>query len=351
MKLLFLGDFFYDYDYITDDIINISKYIKENNYVTILNLEGSKLVDNAKGLKKGTKLNFSDKYIEVLQLLNVKAVNIANNHIMDYKDVGLKKIIEDLEKVNIGYFGAGLNLDKAKKPYSINFGEKEIAFLGMGWNMEECINAKKFNAGTCPLNFELLNRIINQTECDIFIPILHMGYEYEKFPQPLHLKKSRELIKNSKVKIVIGHHPHVVQAYENKIYYSLGNFYFGKMRASFYKNKKLSKDTSRGIGIVFDVNTFETNILHFVFDGENTTIKEDYNNDNMIDITNINTMDYNSYFFRNNNFYNKKYVYNYGFVNEKVLNKLKYAKRNIYKKYLRNIKWPVIRFAKKIIRR
>lgn len=41
MRLLFLGDFFYDYDYISDDIEEISKWIKKNNYQTILNLEGT----------------------------------------------------------------------------------------------------------------------------------------------------------------------------------------------------------------------------------------------------------------------------------------------------------------------
>ena len=41
MAILFLGDLFYDYDYITQDIFEISDYIKKNNFNVILNLEGS----------------------------------------------------------------------------------------------------------------------------------------------------------------------------------------------------------------------------------------------------------------------------------------------------------------------
>ena len=82
MKLLFLGDFYYDYDYIAEDIKKISDFIKKNNYTTILNLEGSIKTNNI--AKKVVKLDFSDKFIEVLKMLNVQAVNLANNHIMDY---------------------------------------------------------------------------------------------------------------------------------------------------------------------------------------------------------------------------------------------------------------------------
>ena len=41
MAILFLGDLFYDYDYITQDILEISDYIKKNNYSVVLNLEGA----------------------------------------------------------------------------------------------------------------------------------------------------------------------------------------------------------------------------------------------------------------------------------------------------------------------
>lgn len=348
MKILFLGDFFYDYDNIQKDIDNISNYIKKNNLITILNLEGTICSNTSKSQKKGVLLNMSNKYIEVLKKLNVKAVNIANNHIMDYKEEGLKNIINDLKNNNIKYFGAGLNLNDAKKPIVLDL-DKKVALMGMGWNMEECINATRKKAGVCPLDFKLLESQVNNTECDIFIPVLHFGYEYENLPQPYHLKECRKIKSNDKVKLIIGHHPHVVQAYEDHIFYSLGNFYFGTTRNDFYNGN--IKETNKGIGVIFDTTTFNTKTIEFRFDGKYSVVKEEVSSANFIDLSNIETQNYTEYFYTYNKFKNKKYVYKIGFLNEKIFNNLKYYKRDLYKKYLRNIKWPLIKKIKKMVRR
>ena len=144
MKILFLGDFYYDYDYIAEDIKEIANYIQKNKYVTILNLEGS--IETKKSTKKGVRLGFSDKFIEVLKMLNVKAVNLANNHIMDYGKEGLDIVINKLDAAGIGHFGAGDNLETAIKPYIFTCNNYKIGLCGYGWNMEECINASKSKA-------------------------------------------------------------------------------------------------------------------------------------------------------------------------------------------------------------
>ena len=346
MKILFLGDFFYDYDNIQKDIDNISNYIKKNNLITILNLEGTICNNTSKAQKKGVLLNMSNKYIEVLKKLNVKAVNIANNHIMDYKEEGLKNIINDLENNNIKYFGAGLNLNDAKKPIVLDL-DKKVALMGMGWNMEECINATRKEAGVCPLDFKLLENQVNNTECDIFIPILHFGYEYENLPQPYHLKECRKIKSNDKVKLIIGHHPHIVQAYEDHIFYSLGNFYFGTRRTLLSKNQ----DCNFGIGIIYDTLSNKCEVIKFEFDGKYTKINNDINIRNFEDISNISVDQYTKYFYKNNKFKNKKYVYKNGKINELLLNKFNYVRRRIYKFYLKKFKWPMIRFVKKILNR
>lgn len=348
MKILFLGDFYFDYDEIPNDLFKISEYIKKNNLITILNLEGT--IKSETLLNKGTHLSFKEKYLETLKLLNVKAVNLANNHIMDYKEEGFKNLINQLNKSGIGYFGAGMNLEEAKKTYIINDDKKRVALIGMGWKMEECINATNKKPGTCPLDFKLLNEIINNENADIFIPILHMGYEYENLPQPYHLKKCRELIKNEKVKLVIGHHPHVTQAYEKKIFYSLGNFFFGSIRNNFNKKKERT-DCNQGIGIVYDTDKDTYEILKFEFDGENSKINNSIEINNLKDITNIPTDKYTKYFYKNNKFKNKKYVYKTGSFNELFLNEFNYIRRSTYKKFLKKIKWPLIKIIKKVFRR
>lgn len=347
MKILFLGDFFYDYDYITEDIKKISQYIKKNNYKTILNLEGS--IKTNKPIKKGINLAFSDNFIEILKMLNVVAVNLANNHVMDFGEEGLKLVIEKLDNANIKHFGAGINLNKAFEICNITIDNKLISLGGYGWNMEESINAKKNMPGTAPINFKIINDIARKTN-NLFIPIFHYGYEYEKLPQPYHLIETRKLLyNNDNIKFIIGHHPHVVQAFEKNIYYSLGNFYFGKRREYYYNMQKYSNETSFGIGVIFDLDTFEEKVIGFRYNGKETIIEDKVKN--LIDITSINNENYLKYFYTNNNILNKKYIYKTGFFNEKILNKFKYYRRTSKKYYLRNVKWPIIKKIKKIIKK
>ena len=345
MKILFLGDFIYDYPEIHEDILQLSEYIKHNNLITILNLEAP--LKSNKKYKKMINLFSSNKLIDVLKLLNVKAVNLANNHIMDYSEDGLIKTINALKKAKIGYFGAGINKKEALKPWILNIDDKKIAFYGFGWNMEECINAKKNKAGTAPLNFKLIEKIIQSSKDDMILTF-HFGYEYEKLPQPYHLKYCRDFKKNEKVKAIIGHHPHVVQAYEkkNNIYYSLGNFYFGSMRENFEKNSH-NNESSKGIGVIMDPNTWQASILKFNYTNNNTIIDNNAKIENLIDISNIPTESYQEYFLNNNNTINKRYIYKTSKLYEIMLNKTNYMRRNVKKFYLRKIKWPLGRKIKK----
>jgi len=51
-----------------------------------------------------------------LQWLGVDLVGLANNHTMDYGHEGLFSTIENLERVGIGYAGAGRDLEEAARP-------------------------------------------------------------------------------------------------------------------------------------------------------------------------------------------------------------------------------------------
>ena len=350
MKLLFLGDFLYDYDSIKEDIIKIGEYIKKNNYYVVLNLEGS--IDTGKKLSKPINLAHRLAFIDVLKILNVKAVNLANNHIMDFCDDGLKKTIEILDEAGIGHFGAGLTYDDAIAPYIINTGSKEIALYGFGWNMEECVLAKKNKAGVAPLDFIKINTIISNSTYDNIIPIFHYGYEYEKLPQPYHLQETRRIKKIDKVKCVIGHHPHVVQAYEsnNKIFYSLGNFYFGTFRDEYMPGDKYYDNVSKGIGVIIDTDTWEYDVIKFLTESSQTKVDNDTDISNFINIDDVETIKYHDYFYSNNNIINKKYVYDVGFFHINVINKTHYIRRTMYKFFLRKIKWPLGKKIKKLLR-
>lgn len=343
--ILFLGDFLYDYDHINDDILELSKYIKENDLITILNFEGAFKSENK--LKKPINLYCTKESIEVLKLLNVVAVNLANNHVMDYGEEGLKLLIDALDEAGIGHFGAGMNLEESLKPFILEFPKRKIYFYGFGWDNEECINAKKNEAGTAPLDYDLMKKIIYKRDCFFNVFCCHFGYEYEKLPQPYDFKKCREVASFKDVKIIIGHHPHVVQAYDKQsnIFYSLGNFYFGSMRKKYDEKHKYYPNVNQGIGVIMEPMYWKTKIIKLMTKDEITKIDNDIEIENFTSISKVTIKDYPKYFKKHNNTINKRYVYGISKFHEKFWNKTHYMRRNIYKFYLRKIKWP---FGKKV---
>ena len=297
-KILFLGDFFYNYEFITNDIENISKFIKDNNYCCILNLEGSLVKSKNVIKKRGPNLYHSEITIDILKKLNVIGVTLSNNHVMDFGEEALSETIYLLNKANIKYCGAGLNLDEALKPMVFSFNDKRIVIFNYGWDVEETVYASKNKAGCSPKDLNYLYNIPKKYSDDYIIKILHWGFEYNIYPMPMDIDIAHNMI-NSNTDLIIGHHPHVIQSKEvycgKNIYYSLGNFYFSGRRKRFLRkqfNGKFIDKCSYGLGVVFDPisETIDKELL-FYYDNDidETIIIDKYIDKEILsDITNIN---------------------------------------------------------------
>lgn len=262
MKLLFLGDFLYDYNDVQPDIQEIAKWIEENDYKVILNLEGP-LNNSENPIKKRGKLLAQSKVtIDVLKELNVVGVCLANNHIMDYGEKALLETTEILKSHGIHYVGAGLNLSEALKPMIINHNNVEVIIQNFGWELEETVYATALHPGSAPRVEEVIFKntqdLKKEYPSGTFINIYHWGFELNTLPMPLDVKLAHLSIDQG-IHLVIGHHSHNIQAYENykgrDIYYSLGNFYFSKDRDTF-SQKKFPGDIVNlcdyGLAIVYD---------------------------------------------------------------------------------------------------
>jgi len=60
----------------------------------------------------------------------VSCVNLANNHVLDYGDVAMFDTIDLLDRKAIGHFGAGRNIDEARKGHIVEKNGMRIGFLG-----------------------------------------------------------------------------------------------------------------------------------------------------------------------------------------------------------------------------
>ncbi len=180
---------------------------------------------------------------------NIRAVTLANNHILDYGLTGLTDTMRELDDTGIQHFGAGMNKSEALREASFEINDQKIALLGFSATFPEEFWASDTSAGTAfPYDQDVRRRV---SECaaqyDIVICNFHWGAEKRETPKDYQIDLAHLCIDHG-ADFVVGHHPHVVQGIEiykdTPIFYSLGNFCF----ASY-------SETAR-VGLIADI-TFE----------------------------------------------------------------------------------------------
>ena len=289
MKLLFFGDFSYDYDHIAEDIRLIGDFARKKGADIIVNLEGA-ITDGTGGhvIKRGKRLKQSEKCIEALLAMGIKGVTLANNHIMDFSRKGLFDTIYALDSAGIRHTGAGKDLRKALKPMILSEGSETVAVFNFGWNIEETVYAGLLKSGCAPRKENvILKAIVDHSRKNPehrIIAVLHWGFEYNPYPLPIDIELARKLCEIESVYAVIGHHSHCPQPFEiingKPVFYSLGNFYFSSGRRMF-SEKRFDLDTpdlcSYSIGAYLDTSENKAEPLIFYYDAEKdmTEYRED----------------------------------------------------------------------------
>lgn len=179
--------------------------------LTLINFEGTLTEETQKTQKK---FNFKGpaEYTDILTLGSVEAVNIANNHTIDYGEQGRADTIANLEAAGLIVSGNG----------QLGIFEKNGVKVGMtGYCFPYKDSKKDISADV---------KALREAGCQIVIASFHWGSEYREDFTAEQRSIGRAAIKAG-ADIVVGHHPHIVQgieAYEDTyILYSLGNLVFG----------------------------------------------------------------------------------------------------------------------------
>lgn len=197
-----------DYSYFFSKV----KSVLENDDMTLGNLEGPLTTHSGDRLIKPFAFKGDPSYTEILKQGSVEAVNIANNHTRDYGMKGFSDTQQALQRAQIHYSGEGV----------LSIYEVKGVKIGMaghrGWNVAIKTQVKR--------EIERLREM----GADIVIFTFHWGEERKHYPNDVQKDIGHFAIDNG-ADIVIGHHPHVLQGFEEykgkKIIYSLGNFVYG----------------------------------------------------------------------------------------------------------------------------
>ena len=183
----------------------------ENDECTFLNLEGP-LTDAGDPVNKNHVFRGPTAYINILTENSVEAVSLANNHSMDYGQIGYNSTVTALKNANISF---------VEQDSSCIFTTENNLTIGVYGAAFDQLDEEAIIAGISELKAQ---------DCDLVIFAPHWGIEGSYRPTVGQQRLGHAAI-DAGADIVWGSHPHVLQPIEEYnggiIYYSLGNFSFG----------------------------------------------------------------------------------------------------------------------------
>ena len=200
--------------------------------VAMVNLE-CPITDRGTKVEKPYNFRMRPSYVGAIRDAGIDIVNLANNHIFDYGEVGFFDTIANLDSAGILHVGAGRNRQEAHRPVVMELGGRRFAFLGY-YGGDEAPVAKADSPGVAQRGVRLIAKDIERARAreraDVVIVTLHWGEEKAEYPEPKYVNFGHAVIEAG-ADLIIGHHPHVLQGVERYnngvIVYSLGNFIFG----------------------------------------------------------------------------------------------------------------------------
>ena len=196
----------YGYDYFFENV----RSLFEQDDITIVNLEGP--LTNSKDKRSGRTFNFRGKpeWAQILSGSSVEICNVANNHVLDYKQAGADDTVAALQAVGVGASGYGLEYYTEVKGITIG----SLGFTE--WNFEPEDILKSVETA--------------RQKCDLLIVSMHWNEEGKR-KMSAYCKQMGMALVDAGADIVIGNHTHFpgeIMQYKGKyIIGSLGNFCFG----------------------------------------------------------------------------------------------------------------------------
>ncbi|AWE09227.1 poly-gamma-glutamate biosynthesis protein [Lysinibacillus sp. 2017] len=206
-----------------------------HNYDYLIANQESPPVGNKYALSGYPQFSSPQHIIRDIQKAGVDMVTIANNHIVDKGEGGVRTVFENLDLYNMPYVGVYKSNDDAAKPRIIELGSIKVGMLAYTYGTNglylpkgSSFKINYFDEAKIKADIEAIKEKV-----DVVAVSMHWGseYVYEENDYQRHLTN---VLNNAGVDIIFGTHPHVLQPYkkivnekgqETHVFYSLGNFF------------------------------------------------------------------------------------------------------------------------------
>jgi gamma-polyglutamate biosynthesis protein CapA len=197
--------------------------------ITFINLE-SPFSDRGPYFEHGLIFHAAPKAIAGLQLAGVVIASTANNHSRDCGPHGIQFTVDWLRSHGISPLGTSESETTTHEGVVLARKGVRFGFLGYTFDQQNG-NWHDIDPRIAMTDIPTMCRDVAalRKRADVMIVSMHHGIEYRMKPTQAQIAFAHAAI-DAGAALVVGHHPHVVQATETYrgglIFYSLGNFVF-----------------------------------------------------------------------------------------------------------------------------
>lgn len=173
--------------------------------------------------KTGPHFGAPHSCIAGIKLGGVNLLSLANNHILDHGEAGLRHTLMVCQEAGISAVGAGSNLETASKFWIGNVGELRVGVAAMTEHEFSIAGRNRWGANPLDLIRFIRELAVCKGELDYLLVLLHGSQEFH-VPTPRTQTICRFLIEAG-VNAVIVQHPHVLGGWEE---YLCGHIVYGQ---------------------------------------------------------------------------------------------------------------------------
>jgi poly-gamma-glutamate capsule biosynthesis protein CapA/YwtB (metallophosphatase superfamily) len=202
--------------------------------LTMVNLE-SAITERGTPQPKDFRFRTSAAALDVLDAAGVDVVSLANNHAIDYGQVGLRDTLRAKRNSPVAVVGIGRNQRTAFEPHRATVRGTRFAFFAATSRLEPTSTtwpAEPDNPGvatTRPVHRAALLEAVRHasTRGEVVVVYLHWGKELQACPTAGQVENAQAL-SQAGADIVVGSHAHVLLGSgwlgDTYVNYGLGNF-------------------------------------------------------------------------------------------------------------------------------
>jgi poly-gamma-glutamate capsule biosynthesis protein CapA/YwtB (metallophosphatase superfamily) len=166
--------------------------------------------------------------VDLLLLLGVDCVTLANNHALDFGPEALLDTFHYLHEAGIAWVGAGRDLEQARAPLLLSARDLRLAVLGVTDHPPEYAAAPG-RPGVAYADLERqgapdwLRRAIAGADADAVLVTPHWGPNMVQEPVA-HVRRAAAELVQAGAALVAGHSAHVFHGVQGRVLYDLGDF-------------------------------------------------------------------------------------------------------------------------------